>query len=75
METRFIDLCTHQKNIDHYQGLLKTKLSKTERQYLEKRVCEEKIAILQFMEHQIKQRKFCLSSIPSRLHWPQASDQ
>ena len=27
METRVIQLCTHQKNIDRYQGLLKTKLN------------------------------------------------
>ena len=50
METRVIQLRTHQKNIDRYQGLLKTKLNETERQYLEKRVCEEKIAMLQLME-------------------------
>ena len=47
METRVIQLRTHQKNIDRYQGLLKTKLNDTERQYLEKRVCEETIAMLQ----------------------------
>jgi hypothetical protein len=35
METRAIQLRTHQKNIDHYQGLLKTKLNETERQYLD----------------------------------------
>ena len=75
METRITQLRIHQKNIDRYRGLLRTKLNETERLFLEKRVCEEKIAILQFMEHQIKQRKFCLSSIPGRLHWPQASDQ
>jgi hypothetical protein len=32
METRVIRLRTHQKNIDRYEGLLKTKLSETERQ-------------------------------------------
>ena len=72
METKVIQLRAHQKNIDRYQGLLKTKLSGTERQYLEKRVCEEKIAMLQLMEHQIKQRNFVLSSMSSRLHMPQA---
>ena len=68
METRVIHLRTHQKNIDRYQGLLKTKLSEIERQYLEERICEEKIAMLQIMEHQLKQRNFGLSSISSRLH-------
>ena len=47
METRVIQLRTHQKNIDRYQGLLKTKLSETERQYLEKQLAEETIAMLQ----------------------------
>ena len=51
METRAIQLRTHQKNIDHYHGLLKTKLNETERQYLEKRVCEETIAMLLVIEH------------------------
>jgi hypothetical protein len=47
METRVIQLRTHQKNIDRYRGLLETKLSKTERQYLEKQLAEETIAMLQ----------------------------
>ena len=68
METRVIQLRTHQKNIDRYQGLLKTKLSEIERQYLEERICEEKIAMLQIMGRQLKQRNFGLSSISSRLH-------
>ena len=49
METRVIQLRTHQKNIDRYQGLLKTKLNETERQYLEKRLSEETIAMLPLM--------------------------
>ena len=49
METRIARLRTHQKNIDRYQGLLKTKLNETERQYLEKRLSEETIAMLQLM--------------------------
>jgi hypothetical protein len=47
METRVIQLRTHQKNIDRYQGLLKTKLNETERLFLEKRLSEETIAMLQ----------------------------
>jgi len=60
METRATQLHTHQRNIDHYHGLLKTKLNQTERQYLEKRVCEETIAMLLVIEHQ----EFWLSSVP-----------
>jgi hypothetical protein len=47
METRVIQLCTYQKNIDRYKGLLKTKLSETERRSLEKQVFEETMAMLQ----------------------------
>ena len=49
METRVIQLCTYQKNIDRYQGLLKTKLNETERLFLEKRLSEETIAMLQLV--------------------------
>jgi len=52
METRAIQLRAHQKNIDRYQGILKTKLNETERLFLKKRVYEEAIAMLQLMEHQ-----------------------
>ena len=31
METRIVQLRTHQKNIDRYEGLLETKLSEVER--------------------------------------------
>ena len=50
METRIVQLRTHQKNIDRYEGLLETKLSEVERLYIEKCVSEERfaIAILQF---------------------------
>ena len=48
METRVIQLCTYQKNIDRYKGLLNTKLSETERRSLEKQLFEETIAMLQF---------------------------
>jgi hypothetical protein len=52
MEPRAIQLRAHQKNIDRYKGLLKTRLSETEQLFLKKRVCEETIAMLQLMEHQ-----------------------
>jgi hypothetical protein len=52
METRVIRLRTHQKNIDRYRRLLKTNLSETERQYLEKQIAEETIAMLQ-LNHQV----------------------
>ena len=51
METRVIQLCTYQKNIDRYEGLLKTKLSETERQDLEERLYEETISMLR-LNHQ-----------------------
>jgi hypothetical protein len=46
-----VHLRTHQKNIDRYEALLKTKLTDAERQSLEKRLSEERlaIAVLQFM--------------------------
>jgi hypothetical protein len=51
MDERIARLRTHQKNIDRYQGLLKTKLSEAEQKFLEKRVSEERfaIAMLEFM--------------------------
>jgi hypothetical protein len=49
MEKRVAQVRTHQKNIDRYQDLLKTKLDETERLFLEKLVCEEKLAMLQLM--------------------------
>ena len=45
METRIVQLRTHQKNIDRYEGLLETKLSEVERLYIEKCVSEERLAI------------------------------
>ena len=47
MQARVIQLRTHRKNIDRYRGLLETKLSETERQYLEKQLVEETKAMLQ----------------------------
>jgi hypothetical protein len=51
METRIVQLRTHQKNIDRYEGLLQTKLTEAERQYIEKRLSEEclAMAMLQFV--------------------------
>ena len=53
MEKRVAQVRTHQKNIDRYQDLLKTKLDETERLFLEKLVCEEKLAMLQLMAHRL----------------------
>ena len=47
MEIRVIQACTFQKNIDRYKGLLKTKLSETERRSLERQLFEETMAMLQ----------------------------
>jgi hypothetical protein len=51
METKIVQLRTYQKNIDRYEGLLQTKLSEADRQYIEKRLSEERLAMamLQFM--------------------------
>jgi hypothetical protein len=45
MDERSARLHAHQRNIDRYQGLLKTKLSEAEKRYLEKRLSEERVAI------------------------------
>src|SRR6516165_12622490 len=55
METRVIQWCTYQKNIDRYKGLFKTKLSETERRSLEKQLFEETMAMLQFSAQAMKQ--------------------
>jgi hypothetical protein len=50
-ERRAFLLRVHERNIDKYQRLLKTKLSHAEVHYLEKRLSEERfaVAMLQFM--------------------------
>jgi hypothetical protein len=48
MNERIARLRTLQKNIERYQSLLKTKLSDVEVQFLEKRLSEERLAMLQF---------------------------
>ena len=53
MEERVAQVRTHQKNIDRYQDLLKTKLDESERLFLEKLVCEEKLAMLQYAPEQL----------------------
>jgi hypothetical protein len=51
MDKKIACLRTHQENIDRYQGLLKTKLTEIEVQYLQRRLSEERfaVAMLQFM--------------------------
>lgn len=41
-EKRISRLRAHEKNIERYQGLLKTKLSEVETQFLERRLSEER---------------------------------
>jgi hypothetical protein len=50
-EKRSALLRTHQMNIERYQGLLKTKLSEAEVNFLERRLAEERfsVAMLGFM--------------------------
>ena len=45
MDERIARLRTHQRNIDRYQGLLRTKLSELESQFLERRLSEERQAL------------------------------
>jgi hypothetical protein len=51
MNERTARLRTHQKNIERYQSLLKTKLTEAETQFVEKRLSEERVALamLEFM--------------------------
>ena len=47
MDEKIARLLAHQKNIDRYKNLLKTKLSDNEQQYLEIRLSEERFAVEQ----------------------------
>ena len=51
MNERIARLRIHQRNIERYQNLLKTKLNDVEAHFLERRLSEERfaIAMLQFM--------------------------
>jgi hypothetical protein len=44
-ERRAALLRIHERNIDKYQRLLKTKLSEAEVEYLQKRLSEERLAV------------------------------
>jgi len=45
MDEKIVRLRAHQRNIDRYQRLLKTKLSELESEYLERRLSEERFWI------------------------------
>ena len=49
MDATIVRLRTHEKNIDRYEGLLETNLSEVERQYIEKRISEERLAMALLM--------------------------
>jgi hypothetical protein len=51
MNERITRLRAHQRNIDRYQGLLKSSLSEIELRFVEQRLSEERLAMamLQFM--------------------------
>ena len=55
MNQRIARLRTHQENIERYQSLLETKLNDVERQFVEKRLSEERfaIAMLRFIGHDL----------------------
>ncbi|WFU37308.1 hypothetical protein QA640_22715 [Bradyrhizobium sp. CB82] len=50
MDTKNLRLRTHQRNIDRYEGLLKTQLTDAERQFVEKRLSEERFSMAN-LEH------------------------
>jgi hypothetical protein len=45
MDVKIARLRTHRKNIDRYEVLLNTQLTDAERQFVEKRLSEERLAI------------------------------
>ena len=45
MNETIVRLRTHQNNIDRYEALLQTMLSEAEKQFVEKRLSEERLAI------------------------------
>lgn len=45
MDEKIVRLCTYQKNIDRYVRLLETTLTEVERQYIERRLTEERSAM------------------------------
>jgi hypothetical protein len=51
MNERLIRLRAHQRNIDRYQGLVKSGLSDVELRFVEQRLSEDRLAlaVLQFM--------------------------
>ena len=61
MSERIARLRAHHRNVERYEGLLKTKLAEIELQYLQKRLAEERfaIAMLQFMGRTPTEFKKC----------------
>ena len=51
MDEKIARLRAHQRNVERYQGLLKSKLSQVELRFVEQRLSEERfaLALLQFM--------------------------
>ncbi|WP_284274460.1 hypothetical protein [Bradyrhizobium iriomotense] len=45
MDTKNLRLRAHQRNIDRYEGLLKTQLTDAERKFVERRLSEERFSI------------------------------
>jgi hypothetical protein len=45
MDERIARLRTHRNNINRYRGLLETKLTEIEKQYIERRLSEEQSAM------------------------------
>jgi 5-bromo-4-chloroindolyl phosphate hydrolysis protein len=60
METRLVQLRTHQKNMSRYENMLKTELTDLERKFVQKRLSEERftIALLQCMSPSAPSREY-----------------
>jgi hypothetical protein len=69
MSERANRLRSHQRNIDRYQGLLKSSLSDIELRFVEQRLSEERfaLAMVQFMSQAIRRKKMI-----TRVRWNSA---
>jgi hypothetical protein len=64
IDEKFALLRAHRNNISHYRRLLKTKLTELERQFIEKRLSEERAAM----------EDVAASTFPFRLPMPAKGD-
>lgn len=58
IDERIARLRAHQRNIERYQGLLRTRLSELEFQFLHKRLREEQLAMLRLTPPPVARNRF-----------------